>query len=73
MLAVARRMLRHEEEARDAVRQDFAATQQTGVTGFPTLAVAYPDRRYFLVTAGFARAADLADRLARIDAIAPVD
>ena len=33
------------QEARDAVRQDFAATQQTGVTGFPTLAVAYPDRR----------------------------
>ena len=60
-------------EARDAVRQDFAATQQTGVTGFPTLAVAYPDRRYFLVTAGFARAADLADRLARIDALAQLD
>jgi len=61
------------QEARDAVRQDFAATQQTGVTGFPTLAVAYPDRRYYLVTAGFARAADLADRLARIDAIAQLD
>jgi putative protein-disulfide isomerase len=61
------------QEARDAVRQDFAATQQTGVTGFPTLAAAYPDRRYFLVTAGFARAADLADRLARIDALAQLD
>jgi putative protein-disulfide isomerase len=61
------------QEARDAVRQDFAATQQTGVTGFPTLAVAYPDRRYFLVTAGFARAADPADRLGRIHAIAQVE
>jgi putative protein-disulfide isomerase len=58
--------------ARDAVRQDFAATQQTGVTGFPTLAVGYPDRRYFLVTSGFARAADLADRLDRIHEIADI-
>jgi putative protein-disulfide isomerase len=60
-------------EAKDAVRQDFAATQQTGVTGFPTLAVGYPDRRYFLVTSGFARAADLADRLDRIHALAEID
>jgi len=58
--------------ARDAVRQDFSATQQTGVTGFPTLAVGYPDRRYFLVTAGFARAADLLDRIDRIDEIAAI-
>ncbi len=58
--------------AREAVRQDFAATQQTGVTGFPTLAVGYPDRRYYLLTAGFARAADLADRLDRIDDIAAI-
>jgi putative protein-disulfide isomerase len=61
------------QEARDAVRQDFAAAQQTGVTGFPTLAVGYPDRRYFLVTAGFARAPDIADRLERIHAIAQID
>jgi putative protein-disulfide isomerase len=61
------------QEARDAVRQDFTATQQTGVTGFPTLAAAYPDRRYFLVTAGFAHAADLANRLERIHAIAQVE
>jgi putative protein-disulfide isomerase len=58
--------------ARDAVRQDFAATHQTGVTGFPTLAVGYPDRRYFLVTSGFARTADLADRLDRIHEIAGI-
>jgi putative protein-disulfide isomerase len=61
------------QEARDAVRRDFAATQQTGVTGFPTLAAGYPDRRYFLVTSGFARATDIADRLERIHAIAQID
>ena len=61
------------QEARDAVRQDFAATQQSGVTGFPTLAAAYPDRRYFLVTAGFAHATELAQRLERIHAIATMD
>lgn len=58
------------DEAKAAVRQDFAATQQTGVTGFPTLAAGYPDRRYFLVTSGFARAAVLADRLDRIGELA---
>jgi putative protein-disulfide isomerase len=57
-------------QARDAVRQDFAATQQTGVTGFPTLAAVYAGGRHYLVTAGFARAADIADRLERIHAIA---
>lgn len=61
------------QEARDAVRQDFSATQQTGVTGFPTLAAGYPERRYFLVTAGFARAAEIADRLDRIHAIATME
>lgn len=61
------------QAARDAVRQDFAATQQTGVTGFPTLAAGYPGRRYFLVTAGFARAAEIADRLDRIHAIAKLE
>ena len=58
--------------AKDAVRQDFSATQQTGVTGFPTVAVGYPDRRYFLLTSGFARAADLAERLDRVAAIAEI-
>ena len=60
-------------EARDAVRQDFAATQQTGVTGFPTLAAGYPGQRYFLVSAGFARAAELASQLERIHDIASID
>ena len=54
------------------MRQDFSATQQTGVTGFPTVAVGYPGRRYFLLTSGFARAADLAERLDRVAAIAEI-
>jgi putative protein-disulfide isomerase len=53
--------------AKDAVRHDFSAAQQTGVTGFPTLAVGYPDRRYFLLSSGFTRATELAERLDRID------
>jgi len=61
------------EAAREAVRNDFSATQKTGVTGFPTLAAGYPPQRFFLVTAGFARAAEIADRLERIHAIAQID
>lgn len=59
--------------AKDAVRQDFSATQQTGVTGFPTLAAGYPERRFFLVTAGFARASEIADRLDRIHELAQIE
>ena len=59
--------------AKDAVRQDFSATQQTGVTGFPTLAVGYPERRYFLVTSGFAHAKEIADRLDRIHDLAQIE
>lgn len=55
---------------KDAARDDFAATQRSGVTGFPTLAVGYPDGRHFLVAVGFTRAATLAERLDRIDAAA---
>jgi protein-disulfide isomerase-like protein with CxxC motif len=40
--------------AKDAVRHDFSATQQTGVDGFPRFRRA-TDRRRF-VTSGFARA-----------------
>jgi putative protein-disulfide isomerase len=64
----------HESDAaKEAVRNDFTATQQTGVTGFPTLAAGYAPQRFFLVTAGFARAAEIADRLERIHAIAQID
>ena len=59
--------------ALDAVRQDFSATQQTGVTGFPTLAVGYPDGRYFLVTSGFARTSEVAGRLDRIHELAQIE
>jgi len=58
------------QAARDAVRRDFSAAQETGVAGFPTLVLGYPGRRYFLVTSGFARAARLAERLDRIASIA---
>ena len=57
-------------EAREAVRRDFAAAQQTGVAGFPTLAVGYPDRRYFLLSSGFCRAAALAERLELVETAA---
>ncbi|MBK6982854.1 MAG: DsbA family protein [Betaproteobacteria bacterium] len=56
--------------AQEAVKQDFAATVKSGVTGFPTVAVGYPDQRFFLLTAGFTRAAGLAERLDRIDELA---
>lgn len=58
------------DAAKEAVRHDFSATQQSGVTGFPTLAVGFPDRRYFLLSAGFARTAELAARLEGIEALA---
>ncbi len=57
-------------DALEAVRRDFSATQQSGVMGFPTLALGYPDARYFLVASGFARAAEIARRLEQIGALA---
>lgn len=60
------------DAARQAVRQDFSAAQRSGVKGFPTLAVCYPDGRVFLLASGFVRAAALADRLDRIQALAAI-
>ena len=60
------------DAARQAVRQDFSAAQQSGVREFPTLAVCYTGRRIFLVASGFARAAALAGRLDRIQALAAI-
>ena len=40
------------------------------VMGFPTLALGYPDGRYFLVASGFARAAEIAGRLDQIGELA---
>jgi putative protein-disulfide isomerase len=58
------------EESKAATRRDFLTAQETGVTGFPTLAVGYPDGQFFLLSPGFARTPELIERLARIDEIA---
>lgn len=49
---------------------DFSTAREMGVTGFPTLAVGYPHRQFFLLASGFTPAAVLAERLERIDGIA---
>lgn len=48
---------------------DFSTAREMGVSGFPTIAVGYPARQFFLLASGFTRAAVLAERLARIDEI----
>lgn len=58
------------ERARSETALDFSTAQQMGVTGFPTLAAGYPNKQFFLLASGFTRAPVLAERLARIDAIA---
>jgi putative protein-disulfide isomerase len=56
---------------REDTRADFSSAQQMGVTGFPTLAVAYPSGQLFLLASGYTRADVLIERLARIeDAVA---
>ena len=52
--------------AREAVRGDFARTQSHGISGFPTLAIAYGAQLY-LVTSGFVTAEVLEHRLAEIE------
>ena len=51
---------------RAAARGDFARTQSHGISGFPTLAVAYGPQLY-LVTSGFVTADVLEHRLAEIE------
>lgn len=51
---------------REETRADFARAQATGVSGFPTLALAHGGELY-LVTAGFVTAAVLEERVARIE------
>ena len=53
-------------EMRDETRLDFTTAQSLGVSGFPTLGVAYGEQ-LFLVTSGFATAQVLEERLAEID------
>lgn len=54
----------------DATRLDFSTAQEMGVSGFPTLAVGYETKQFFLLANGFTRAAVLTDRFADIDAFA---
>lgn len=56
-------------EMRDETRLDFNTAQSLGVTGFPTLGVAYGQQLY-LVTSGYVTADVLEDRLAQIDRLA---
>jgi len=58
------------DSARSETALDFTTAREMGVNGFPTLAVGYPNKQFFLLTSGFARSAALAERLERIDAIA---
>ena len=55
-----------DDEMRDETRLDFTTAQSLGVSGFPTLGVAY-GQQLFLVTSGFVTAAVLEERLAEID------
>jgi putative protein-disulfide isomerase len=54
------------EPARRVTQHDFETSQRLGVSGFPTLAVAY-DADLFLVTSGYVTAEVLGERLAEID------
>ena len=58
------------ESARTETDLDFSTAREMGVSGFPTLAVGYPSKQFFLLASGFTRAAVLSERLARIDGIA---
>jgi putative protein-disulfide isomerase len=56
-------------EMRDETRLDFTSAQSLGVSGFPTLGVAYGPQ-LFLVTSGYVTADVLEERLAEIDRLA---
>ena len=55
---------------KDETRLDFSTAQEMGVAGFPTLAVGYETKQFFLLASGFTRAGVLTERLKEIDAIA---
>ena len=57
------------DEMRNETRLDFTTTQSLGVSGFPTLGIAY-GQQLFLVTSGFVTADVLEERLAEIDRLA---
>jgi protein-disulfide isomerase-like protein with CxxC motif len=54
---------------RDETRLDFTSAQSLGVSGFPTLGVAYGPQ-LFLVTSGYVTADVLEERLVEIDRLA---
>jgi putative protein-disulfide isomerase len=56
-------------EMRDETRLDFSTAQTLGVTGFPTLGIAYGPQLY-LVTSGYVTADVLEQRLVEIDRLA---
>jgi putative protein-disulfide isomerase len=58
------------DSTRSETTLDFSTAREMGVNGFPTLAAGYPNKQFFLVTSGYATSATLAERLARLDAIA---
>jgi putative protein-disulfide isomerase len=57
------------DEMKTETRLDFTSTQSLGVSGFPTLGVAYGQQLY-LVTSGYVNAGVLEERLAEIDRLA---
>lgn len=57
------------DDMRNETRIDFTTAQSLGVSGFPTLGVAYGQQLY-LVTSGFTTADVLEQRLAEIDRLA---
>lgn len=57
------------EEMRNETRIDFTTAQTLGISGFPTLGVAYGPQLY-LATSGFVTADVLEERLAEIDRLA---
>jgi putative protein-disulfide isomerase len=58
------------DKARAETELDFSTAHEMGVTGFPTIAVGYPSKQFFLLASGFTPGDVLDERLARIDGIA---
>lgn len=57
------------DDMKNETRLDFTSAQSLGVTGFPTLGVAY-DKQLYLVTSGFVTVDVLEERLAEIERLA---
>jgi len=57
------------DDMKNETRLDFTTAQSLGVTGFPTVGVAY-DKQLYLVTSGFVTVDVLEERLVEIDRLA---